>query len=62
MLERAEPIYETFAGWNANLNDIRKPADLPDGARTYIARIQAITGIPVTMVGVGPERDQVVQL
>jgi adenylosuccinate synthase len=60
VLGRAVPIYETFPGWKTDLRGVRKITDLPAAARAYIARIEQITGIPVSAIGVGPARDQVV--
>lgn len=59
-LERAEPIYETLQGWSEDITNIRNFADLPPATRQYIQRIADLTNIPVTMVSVGPERDQLI--
>jgi len=61
-LERATPIYETMAGWDEDVSSARTTADLPEATRAYIQRISDIVGVPVRMVSVGPERDQVVHL
>ena len=55
-----EPVYEELPGWDADLTAIRRWEDLPAEAQAYIRRIEAIAGVPVTMVSVGPEREQVV--
>jgi len=59
-LERAKPIYETFAGWHADVQGARQPNDLPLAARAYVEGLSALAGLPVTAVSVGPERDQLV--
>lgn len=59
-LERAVPIYETFQGWQEDISNIREFTDLPQAARVYIQRIADLANIPVTMVSVGPERDQLI--
>lgn len=61
-LARAEPIYETIPGWAEDVSSIRHWADLPANARAYIERISDLCQTPVSMVSVGPERDQVVTL
>ncbi len=61
-LERAQPIYETLPGWQADVTSARQAADLPEAAQAYIQRISALCDTPVTMVSVGPERDQVVRM
>lgn len=55
-----EPVYEQLPGWEADLTPIRRWDDLPSEAQAYIQRIEAIVGIPVTMISVGPEREQIV--
>ncbi|MEZ4358216.1 MAG: adenylosuccinate synthase [Eubacteriales bacterium] len=57
-IEKAKPIYETFAGWDENLSNIREYKDLPKEARRYIEFIEEYTGIPVDMIGVGPGREE----
>ncbi len=57
---RAEPIYEELPGWTADLTGVRKWSDLPTQARAYLEKIEQVVGVPITLVGVGPARDQVV--
>lgn len=60
MLAECEPIYEELPGWGDQIGDCRTLADLPAAARRYIERIEALAQVPVAMVSVGPEREQVV--
>jgi adenylosuccinate synthase len=57
-LEQAEPVIEFVPGWQEDLRSVRSLEGLPDAARTYIERIEALVGAPVSIVGVGPERSQ----
>jgi adenylosuccinate synthase len=57
----ARPIYETLPGWQADISGVHRLQDLPENARRYVARVQAITGVPITMISVGPERDQAIR-
>jgi adenylosuccinate synthase len=59
-LAHFRPVYEEMPGWDLDVMDIRHWADLPANARGYITRIETLTGLPVTMVSVGPERSQIV--
>lgn len=59
-LERARPIYESFAGWQEDVQRARTPDDLPLAARAYVEGISALAGVPLTAVSVGPEREQLV--
>jgi adenylosuccinate synthase len=47
-------------GWREDLGECRTPSDLPDAAREYLQFIAEHVGAPVTLVGVGPGREQVV--
>jgi adenylosuccinate synthase len=55
-----EPIYEDLPGWREDVSAVRKWADLPTNAITYLERMARLAGVPVRMVSVGPEREQVV--
>ena len=55
-----EPVYEDLPGWDADIMGVRRWQDLPQQARDYVSRIEAITGLPIKLISVGPEREQVV--
>ncbi len=57
-----EPVYEELPGWEQDLQSARRWEDLPGEARAYIRRIQELSGLPVRLVSVGPERDQIVEI
>ncbi len=57
---RAEPIYETLPGWSEDLSGVREFDDLPAGARRYVDRVEALIGIPVVLLSVGPGREQTI--
>jgi adenylosuccinate synthase len=57
-----EPIYEEVAGWEADVSTVRAWEDLPQAAQQFIRRVEAIAGVPVRLISVGPERDQVVEV
>jgi adenylosuccinate synthase len=61
VLHRATPVYEELPGWQQDLSEVTTVEELPAAARQYIARIAEVTGVPVTYVGVGPEREQYVR-
>lgn len=56
-LARCRPVYETLPGWKEDISGIRDAGRLPAEARAYIRRIEEITGIPVGVVSVGPDRE-----
>ncbi len=57
---RVKPVYETLPGWNCDTTAIRKYEDLPETAKAYLDKIAEETGVPVSMVGNGPDREQTI--
>ena len=60
ILHSATPEYEELPGFDVDIEQCREEKDLPQAARDYIAYIADFVGVPVHLVGVGPDRDQVV--
>jgi adenylosuccinate synthase len=60
VLERCRPVYEALPAWRVPLDGARKPADLPAAARRYVERISELVGLPVSMISVGPDREQTI--
>lgn len=56
--DRVQPVYEDLAGWPAGASDSAAAEGLPANARAYLKRIEDLVGVPVTFVGTGPHRDQ----
>ncbi|MFO0823592.1 MAG: adenylosuccinate synthase [Gemmataceae bacterium] len=61
-LERCKPIYETIPGWTEDITTARKLTDLPAAARKYIDRVSELVGLPVSVVSVGPGREQTIRV
>jgi len=57
-LLNTECVYETIPGWQEDISRITDFDDLPSNARHYISLIEEKTGIPITIIGVGPKRSQ----
>ena len=60
-LERCEPIYKTFRGWDEPLAEARSLDDLPPAARDYVRWIEDALEVPVELLGVGPGRDATIE-
>ena len=60
-LARFKPVYEQHPGWKEDISSIRKWKDLPISAKNYLERLSSLTGVPICLVSVGPEREQVVR-
>jgi adenylosuccinate synthase len=59
-LHRVTPIYEEMPGWLTDLSQVTSVEDMPRAARDYVGFLTEQIGVPVRMVGVGPEREQFV--
>jgi adenylosuccinate synthase len=62
VLEKCKAIYETFPGWSEDISGIRDFESLPQNARTYLNRIEDLTETPITLISVGPGREQTIVL
>ncbi|MBB1333845.1 MULTISPECIES: adenylosuccinate synthase [unclassified Pseudoalteromonas] len=54
------PIYESMPAWDEDITDCRTFDSLPAAAQHYVERIEVLMGVPVSMVSVGPEREQMI--
>ncbi len=61
-LARVKPIYETLSGWAEDITQARQMEDLPIAARQYVHRVSELCGVPIMMLSVGPERDQLISV
>jgi adenylosuccinate synthase len=57
-LHRARPVYVELPGWRKDLGEVRERHQLPEEAANFLDLVGRQVGVPVTMVGVGPGRDQ----
>ncbi len=55
-----EPIYKEFKGWNTDITNINNYKDLPNNLKTYIKYIEDEVGVPVSIISVGPDRNQTI--
>jgi adenylosuccinate synthase len=60
VLHKVTPVYEVLPGWHTDLTDATSLADLPQAARDYVAFLAEQARVPVSLVGVGPGREQFV--
>lgn len=62
VLENCEPLYEEMEGWDEDLAGIKSAEQLPPNALRFINRLEELTGVPVWIVSVGPQRDMYLEL
>ena len=58
----ARPVYEYLDGWWEDISQAKTFEDLPKAARDYVRTIEELSGAPVSAVGVGPRRDQTLEI
>jgi adenylosuccinate synthase len=61
-LEKVTPVYEDHPGWREALGACRRLEDLPAAARSYVARLQELTGVPIELVSVGADRADTIRI
>ena len=59
-LSRCTPVYRELPGWSGDISSARAMADLPAEARAYLEAVEEETGVPVSIVSVGPGREETV--
>ena len=61
-LEKCQPIYEEFPGWQEDITKVRTMNELPPAAQNYLKKIADLSGVPVQIVSVGPDREETILL
>jgi adenylosuccinate synthase len=56
----AKPIYEFFDGWDEDISGAQELRDMPANAQAYVKAIEDLSGARISVIGVGPGRDQAV--
>ena len=56
-LEKAKPVLKTLPGWKCDIRGIKTYEELPENCRKYLALIEEITGTRISLVSVGPDRE-----
>jgi adenylosuccinate synthase len=62
MLEKCEPVYEEIPLWKEDISKMKRYEELPANAKRFISLVSEKVGVPVTMIGVGPERSQIIHI
>ena len=62
LLGQVQPVIRELSGFSGDISGARNWEDLPEGAREFIQEVGKGAGAPVTMIGVGQSREQIIQL
>ena len=54
----ATPIFETFPGWEEDISVARSFEELPENAQNYVLALERLSGCRISVIGVGPDREQ----
>ncbi len=58
----AKPVYDYLDGWTEDITGVRTFEDLPKNAQAYVHALEACSGAPFSSIGVGPDREQTLEL
>lgn len=58
ILKECKPVYEELPGWTEDITGCRSLDELPANARHYLERVSQLTGVPLSIFSVGPDRSQ----
>ena len=61
-LAKCEPIYEEFEGWDDSIANARSYEEIPENAKKYLAKISEVTDVKISIISVGPKRDQTIKV
>ncbi len=61
-LQRVSPVWRELPGWSEPLGDVRDARDLPASARAYVDEISRLVGCPISLLSVGPGREQTIEV
>jgi len=60
VINRYEPVYKEYPGWTRDISKIREFDDLPENAKKFITGFERDSKIGISMIGVGPEHDDII--
>ncbi len=58
--EELEPVYTELKGWNCDLTGVRSESDFPEELNNYIKFLEDELKVPITIISVGPDREQTI--
>jgi adenylosuccinate synthase len=61
-LEGCRPQFEELPGWTEDIRGVRRDSDLPAATQNYLKRVEALVGVPIQIISVGPDRQETMVL
>ena len=61
-LNEVKPIYKTFKGWTQNTSEVNEYKDFSQGVKEYIQFLSSELGVPISIVSIGPKRNQIIHI
>ena len=59
---KCEPIYIEVDGWMEDISNVKSFDELPTNTKNYVRKIEELTGIKVSIISVGPDREQTIEV
>jgi adenylosuccinate synthase len=59
-LEQCRPQFEELPGWTDDIRGVRRYQDLPAATQRYLKRAEALVGVPIQIISVGPDRQETI--
>ncbi|MBM3710525.1 MAG: adenylosuccinate synthase, partial [Actinobacteria bacterium] len=60
IMHKCKPLYKVLKGWKENIDKIKTYNELPENTKKYIEEVEKLIKIPISLVSVGPERNQII--
>ena len=61
-LAQCKPVYEEMEGWGDDIKGAKTYEELPPSAKKYLKRIEEFTGVKISIVSIGPRRDETIEV
>ncbi len=61
-LAKCKPVLIEMEGWKEDITGAKSFEELPEAAKAYVRKIEELTGVPVGMISVGPDRTQTITI
>lgn len=61
-LAQCEPVYIEMEGWQQSTRQARRFEELPPQAQAFVRKVEQLSGVPVSFISVGPERDAIIRI